>query len=269
MICPFCGATNTGDRHRCQRCDGRLKRGGPKAAPDTYPTRSSPLSSPQSLPSTPDAGTIKRGTPPRQSTFQPALFPSKDLPQVLPIESFSPRGRRPPARTRDNDRRPQRDIPDRQQVLDIYDDPGEPVRYTNAPVAVVSHRVASAALDLSMVVIAVGFFLILLQLLPGPIRLDRQAMIVYLGLSSVVVVFYKLLWCLANADPPGMRWTHLQLLNFDGRPPTRNERLLRLGAGCLSVVAVGVGIMWVLVDDESLSWHDHISKTFASPIYDQ
>ncbi|MGH9672172.1 MAG: RDD family protein [Bryobacteraceae bacterium] len=219
------------------------------------------------MPSTPGSGPVQRGTPPRQPTFQPALFSSKDLPQVLPIESFSPRGRRPPQRPRDNDRRSHREIPDRQQVLDIYADPGEPVRYTNAPVAVVSHRVTAAALDLSMVLIAVVFFLILLQFLPGPIRLDRQAMIVYLALSSLVLVFYKLLWCLADADPPGMRWTNLQLMNFDGRPPNRNERLLRLGAGCLSVMPAGVGILWVLVDEESLSWHDHISKTFASPIY--
>jgi uncharacterized RDD family membrane protein YckC len=57
----------------------------------------------------------------------------------------------------------------------------------------------------------------------------------------------------------------LRLLNFDGRPPTREQRMLRLGASFLSVLSAGLGLLWALVDEESLTWHDHISQTFPTP----
>ena len=42
-------------------------------------------------------------------------------------------------------------------------------------------------------------------------------------------------------------------------------RLFRVGAAGLSVLAAGLGILWALVDEESLTWHDHISKTYPTP----
>ena len=51
----------------------------------------------------------------------------------------------------------------------------------------------------------------------------------------------------------------------DGRNPNREQRVYRMAAGCLSVMAAGLGLMWALVDEESLTWHDHISKTFPTP----
>jgi hypothetical protein len=61
-----------------------------------------------------------------------------------------------------------------------------------------------------------------------------------------------------------MCWTQLQLVNFDGRRPERDQRLERLFASCLSVAAAFLGIIWALVDEECLTWHDHISKTFPT-----
>jgi hypothetical protein len=31
------------------------------------------------------------------------------------------------------------------------------------------------------------------------------------------------------------------------------------------LIAGGLGIVWILVDEEQLAWHDHISKTFPTP----
>ncbi len=123
----------------------------------------------------------------------------------------------------------------------------------------------AVTLDLSMVLIGLGLFSLVLYVTPAPIRLTRMTMMVGAGVGATVLIFYKALWCLADADSPGMRWTRLRLLNFDGRPPTRGERVLRLLAGCLSVLSAGLGLLWALVDEETLSWHDHISKTFPTP----
>jgi uncharacterized RDD family membrane protein YckC len=61
-----------------------------------------------------------------------------------------------------------------------------------------------------------------------------------------------------------MRFAGLRLVDFDGRKPHRDARLLRQAAGFLSLCSLGLGLVWALVDEESLTWHDHISKTFPT-----
>ena len=48
--------------------------------------------------------------------------------------------------------------------------------------------------------------------------------------------------------------------------PTRTQRFYRTASGFLSLLAAGVGLLWGLVDEETLTWHDHISKTFPTPV---
>ncbi len=57
----------------------------------------------------------------------------------------------------------------------------------------------------------------------------------------------------------------LRLLHFDGRPADRRQRLLRLASGCLSLLPLGVGFLWALVDEERLTFHDHISRDVPHP----
>jgi hypothetical protein len=38
-----------------------------------------------------------------------------------------------------------------------------------------------------------------------------------------------------------------------------------MASGFLSLAAGGLGLLWALVDEETLTWHDHISKTFPTP----
>jgi len=87
-----------------------------------------------------------------------------------------------------------------------------------------------------------------------------------LGFSyAAVLVLYKLLWCFGNGDTVGAAWRSLRLLDFDGRPATREQRIRRLAAEMLGTAALGLGILWALGDREKLTWHDHISRTFLSP----
>jgi uncharacterized RDD family membrane protein YckC len=58
----------------------------------------------------------------------------------------------------------------------------------------------------------------------------------------------------------------LRILNFDGRPATRQERLARVASAWISAAPAGLGLVWALLDEETLTWHDQISKTFPTPI---
>ena len=73
-----------------------------------------------------------------------------------------------------------------------------------------------------------------------------------------------ILFCIGNGDTPGMQLLGLQLVNFDGHEPTRKQRVYRLLGGLVSAVAAGLGLIWALVDEERLAWHDHMSKTFPT-----
>jgi hypothetical protein len=59
-----------------------------------------------------------------------------------------------------------------------------------------------------------------------------------------------------------MRFAGVSLCTFDGQIPTRAQLRGRLGALLLSLLPVGLGVVWVLLDDAHLSWHDRLSKTY-------
>jgi uncharacterized RDD family membrane protein YckC len=81
----------------------------------------------------------------------------------------------------------------------------------------------------------------------------------------MIALFYRALFCIGNQDTLGVQWAGLRILNFDGRLPTRRERVWRTVGAFVSVIATGIGFAWALCDEERLTWHDHISKTFPSP----
>jgi uncharacterized RDD family membrane protein YckC len=172
--------------------------------------------------------------------------------------------RRPPSRTRRT--------AESQQTLDFQNAGArslgmkvEAVIFCDAPVALPTHRLIAAAFDVSMVVIAVAVFLAIFLLSGGLIAMTRQTVPLFVCVTAVVALFYRLLWCLADGDTPGMRFAGLRLVDFDGRRPDREQRGLRQVAGLLSLLSAGLGLVWALVDEENLTWHDHISKTFPTP----
>ena len=75
---------------------------------------------------------------------------------------------------------------------------------------------------------------------------------------------YGLVFTWAGTETPGMQWTQLRLTTFDGFPPDRRQRSVRFVASCLSR-CTQLGLLWSLADEESLAWHDHISRTFPTP----
>jgi uncharacterized RDD family membrane protein YckC len=85
----------------------------------------------------------------------------------------------------------------------------------------------------------------------------------FFGAAAVLIaIFYRLVCCLGNMDTPGVQWTGMRLVDFDGRLPTRRARARRIGGGLLSLISVGLGLFWALFDEGKLTWHDHMSGTF-------
>lgn len=268
MECRYCRADNAEDEHRCQRCGRRLRvtpvyLGQSSAAPELrFEEDAQPIAGPESAPR------------PRAVGYQPSLFGSREMPRVVPFESISPTAlENPEPRTSTHRPRARRSIPG-QQSLEFVTAAGlsrnahtdsRQVIYCAAPVAIPAHRIMASALDASVIVIAMALFMVVFYLAGGPILFSKQTLPLFGGIAVVVALLYHLLWCLGNGDTAGMRWVHLRLVNFDGRSPDREQRLYRLASAFLGLLAAGLGLLWALVDEETLTWHDHMSKTFPTP----
>ena len=134
-----------------------------------------------------------------------------------------------------------------------------------APVATRLHRAVAAALDSSMVLIGYGTFLLVFYLAGGQFILNRATLSIFAGMLALSAFSYGLLWALAGSETAGMRWMRLRLITFDGFPPDLKQRLLRFAGSCLSM-CIAVGLLWSLADEETLTWQDHISRTFPTPV---
>ena len=140
----------------------------------------------------------------------------------------------------------------------------EAVIYCDAPVALPTHRLLAAAFDLGMISIGLSIFLALFFVSGGVLAFSKENAPFFVGVVVLLTLFYRALFCLGNGDTPGMRFAGLRLVDFDGRRPDRDQRSVRQVAGLLSLLSAGLGLVWALVDEENLTWHDHISKTFPT-----
>ena len=260
MQCIHCRALNEDDERRCIRCGRRLHAASPRPAPDVYPLTGAAVPAFESLPGGRSVPATPPPAAPLSGGYQPSLFrdPSQG-PKVVPIPMLTPRphgvGRNDAERRTPRPRR----ATDSQQSLDFLGGAleGNPlgtevetVIDCDAPVALPIHRLMAAVVDGSMISIAVGLFLMIFYLSGGRIVFSKQSTLLSLGVIAAVVFLYRLLWCLGNGDTPGMRFAGLRLVNFDGRPPDRDQRLFRLAASVLSWVSAGLGLEWALVDEE-------------------
>lgn len=134
----------------------------------------------------------------------------------------------------------------------------------DAPVAPGALRLQAALVDLFLMVIPVVIGVAVFSYAGGEFSSDKHSLPWFLAALSTIPLLYKLLWTIAGRDTAGMRSAGLVLVDFDGNPPSQVRRWLRCGGACLSFLAAGIGVVWSLVDEDRLTWHDHISSTFPT-----
>lgn len=256
MTCAFCGVLNSSLDHRCTRCGRRLY------APEAPVTRSA--AAPQlAYSAAPEpAPAVVLNAPAQGSLFQGRETAVREPLRVvqMPPRAAAPKAhsyKRPPT----GNFQQQLAFPEAQGAMRVIDDK---TVICNAPVALPLHRVTAAAFDACLVLIALGLVFIGVSFAGVQVGFDKAAL-PWIGLALVVTLtLYRLVWCLSDSDSLGMRWAGLRLLNFDGAEPERAERVRRLITSYISMAAAGLGLLWALVDEERLTWHDHMSKTFPT-----
>ncbi len=133
-------------------------------------------------------------------------------------------------------------------------------------VAPIATRAAAGLLDLALVVVALGVFSGALMTmtdltLSGP-EGQRTLALSFFG----ILVFYWIFYLRYIGETAGMMWAGLHLVTFDARAPDESQRWARALGMVLSCAALGLGFAWSLGDEEKLTWHDRISKTYVSTV---
>ena len=189
-------------------------------------------------------------------------------PRARAASSTTTSGAKPPSR------RPHRPVPEGQGEFEFLAPAQnktktlgttvEAMIYCEAPVATPVHRALAGAIDVAMILVAYGLFLLTFVLCGGEIFVNRGNLVVFGCALGLVAATYGLYWAIAGTETVGMRATHLRLITFDGFSPDRWQRAGRVAGTCLSLFSV-LGILWSLADEEGLGWQDHISRTFPTP----
>jgi len=274
MTCSYCGSRNNELEHRCRRC-GR-KPGDTLNGQFTVYRTTGALANKLRPAALVDEQTTKR-TPDLARAVQGSLF----MPNVIAMPNrVVPRTPRPrtgastaATGTRTATRRAARPVPEGQGEFEFF----APVQtkaktlattvdsmiYCEAPVATPLHRAFAASIDLTMILVGYGLFLLTFILCGGELIVNRPNLIVFGCALGLIAAAYGLFWTIAGTETAGMRWTHLRLITFDGFQPDKWQRAGRLAGMCLSLFSV-LGVLWSLADEEGLGWQDHISRTFPT-----
>ena len=289
MNCPHCNVSIHEDEHRCSNCGRRLGHSpGPllasrsgaavrSAAAYKLETIAATYAEPTPGPRLEASNSSAVASLPRHSgPLQSSLFSLKEVHKVMSIDGTTdiaePR-RRPRKPPQKSSYLPYQGVlefvPANVPVPRTLPTSVEAVIYCDYPVATRMHRALAGLLDLALVVGCMLLFLGVLffscEELPWA-TLDLGSMIAIGVATGLLGFLYEAYWIVAGIPSPGMEWAGLRLVHFDGQEPSPSDNCKRILGGIISVLAAFIGLAWAFVDEECLTWQDHISRTFPTPV---
>lgn len=138
----------------------------------------------------------------------------------------------------------------------------EPVREQHIYLAPLGRRLMAMVVDGSLIL--AGFFALAMTLvarMPHPPTGKGLEAMAVLGLLLAGFAYHALFFGLGRSTA-GMYYAGIALCTFDEESPTRAQLRRRLGAMAVSLLPVGLGMVWSVFDEDHLSWHDRISQTY-------
>ena len=81
-----------------------------------------------------------------------------------------------------------------------------------------------------------------------------------LALLAATAAYFIISWR-RGGQTIGMRAWRLHLVSDDGKPMSQRQSWLRFGMAWISLLALGIGFLWSLIDRERRCWHDMVSGT--------
>lgn len=135
-------------------------------------------------------------------------------------------------------------------------------------VASLGPRFMAGLADAVVLLLGGGLFALIFWAAGGRISLRPLNIIILGAITALFVLSYFGLFTALSASTPGLLWMNLEVRSLDGGPPTPQESFWRAFGYLVSIASLLLGFVWALVDGDHLTWHDHMSGTFISPIGD-
>lgn len=128
--------------------------------------------------------------------------------------------------------------------------------------ASVSRRLLANAVDGLVLIAALGAFAAVF-LRFNPVRGPAPLLAGVTGAMAVLLwMVYQFLFVVFTGTTPGLLAGRLTIAKFDGSPVNRKIRRWRVLAAFLSAFSAGLGYFWCFLDQDSLCWHDRITRTY-------
>jgi uncharacterized RDD family membrane protein YckC len=278
MTCPYCQTKILDEDHRCRRCGRRVRDG--RGSSENFPVQSSAAAPAYDF----EPDEITPATVEQSGLFSPS--PAHPNPsRVISFESLrSPSERQsiraraaeiarpeppPQAKVELKRAKARKKTTDKQQRLDFQGveevmSPPQSHIICDAPVAPPMMRAQAAVIDAAIMLSPIVLGLAMFWYEGGNLLIDKRVAPFWLAVLCTIPVLYKFLWSWGGRDTIGLSFMNLRLVDFDGNPPSRERRYQRAFASFISFLAAGIGLVWALVDEDALTWHDHMSSTFPT-----
>ncbi len=121
-------------------------------------------------------------------------------------------------------------------------------------------RLTATFYDLLLLIAVLFVATALLLPLNGGKAFTAQQFFFPFYLLLVSFFFYAWFWT-HGGQTLGLRAWKIKVLTLDMKPINWKQALLRFTVAIISWGFCGLGFLWILIDKNQLSWHDHVSKT--------
>jgi uncharacterized RDD family membrane protein YckC len=122
-------------------------------------------------------------------------------------------------------------------------------------------RTLSGLVDLIFVVLCTGAFIIAADTFSGILVVDSISLLNFSALLLLIYFLYSLFFLAASNQTLGMMITDLRVVGWDERRPLIRQLVGRCLGYLVSLMGLGIGLLWSLFDRESLCFHDRVSHT--------
>ena len=131
-------------------------------------------------------------------------------------------------------------------------------------IAPLGERKLAALIDCACLAFACGGFLALFGSLGGQFTLSKLSVAVYSASFAIVYLQYFFLFTVFGGTTPGMMLRGLRVTALSGEDPSPRQLLLRAAGYVLSAGTFFLGFFWALWDEDALTWHDRMSRTYLT-----
>jgi uncharacterized RDD family membrane protein YckC len=127
----------------------------------------------------------------------------------------------------------------------------------------------AALVDCGLALCAFLLFSLVFALSSTHLPHGRIAVVGACAILFAMGLLYQLLFFSLTDATPGMRYAKIALCTFDDENPSRSAIRGRIAALVLSALPLGLGFLWAVFDEDSLGWHDRITRTYQRSYRDR